>query len=828
MKKIILALFILNLTILSCKKKDQEPEPIPNPIPQEEVIVADETKIMDEETRNTISSIDTSNYTFTFSGSSAILDDLQIGDILVDGPSEMAHYGYLRKINQISSTKDGKTIYTEAAGLTQAVKQGSIDFHSGLLRGSQLERVVLTDGVSLKSIKGTDFTVFDLDYNMDVSEGININGHTSLSMDVFFKFDWSCSCMAVPPSIQIDTFASGVELNQSASINLVAEAAVGYEETISLASFYFEPWVFSVGPVPVVFIPMVEVIMDVNGQINAVFSTGASESFMGRIGIGYGPQNGWDGFAQQEFEFDYYPPVLELGLEVETHVGPEISLMLYGVVGPFANVMGCSKLEAQVAGGGENLWNLDYVVGAQAEVGLKIDVFIFDEEVSKDFCLFEHSLMHLEGESMENGIFWEYPIDGNWYGLGGDINLKAMYTGVTPTKVEFLLDGSLLATINEEPFEYLWSTQGVAYGEHQLKVIEYIGSQEEASDEIGISLLNAQWEIVDLSSLGINNESWNQDVYFSDANNGWIVGGDGYGFSGYLLHTTDGGANWQKTSPSDWFLRIDDLLFVNEDELLTTTADRRVYAAGAWDRQYGYFQGDDYIVTFNQLDIYGMAMNPNGFVEAIAYDYLDEKYYIAQANSSTHELTKLTPITYDYEGQGIAPSIHYRNNFGIVINLKDDSNPLRQFIMTTVDGGGSWESKQLNASGITREDDVKGVYFVNEDKGWIVGRESQGYAFVLITQDGGQSWEKVVKEDVDRFSDVFFLSDEEGYATVNTWNSNGIPSAKLYHSMDGGHTWEAVGLSERNFPLKKVVFKGPYIGYAVGWTAETLRFSVGK
>ena len=87
--------------------------------------------------------------------------------------------------------------------------------------------------------------------------------------------------------------------------------------------------------------------------------------------------------------------------------------------------------------------------------------------------------------------------------------------------------------------------------------------------------------------------------------------------------------------------------------------------------------------------------------------------------------------------------------------------------MLSEDGGVSWESMQLNASGITRGDDVKGAFFLNENKGWLVGRESQGYAFVLRTNDGGLTWEKSVVEDAYNFGSIWFLDNDEGYATVN-------------------------------------------------------------
>lgn len=110
----------------------------------------------------------------------------------------------------------------------------------------------------------------------------------------------------------------------------------------------------------------------------------------------------------------------------------------------------------------------------------------------------------------------------------------------------------------------------------------------------------------------------------------------------------------------------------------------------------------------------------------------------------------------------------------------------------------------------------------------MVGRESQGYAFVLITHDAGISWEKVNVEDVHSFSSVWFLSESEGYATVDVWNEDYETVFKLYHTLDGGLSWNIEEISNQQLGLKRVYFKGQNIGYAIGQGAKAYRFRVGK
>jgi|GEM_PF-1557951 len=835
MKKVILILFaiILLAATQGCKKHTDDPEPGPNPDPSE-VIIADNTKVMDLETRAAISQIDTTNFTFTFTGETTLLSQLKTGDILVDSASEFARYGYLRKVTGIQSAKGQTTVTTAPAGLTEAILQGSIDFNSGRLRTDQIDRVELAEGVTLKTSRETDFTVFDMDYDMTFGSGndkITVEGNTSLDIEIFFKFDWDYCVLCAPPEVEVTLFESGVELNQSASVNVASQYGANIENRIPVATFYFEPWTFTIGPVPVVFVPKVELFIEVDGSLTAEFSTGATEAFSGRLGSRYTSDDGWSMIKEKTFSFDYYPPQMDVSAHVDAGAGPEVSLMLYGVAGPYTNVTSCISLDAELHNGTNN-WDMEYKVGVKAEAGIKIDVMLFEDEWGKSICLFEQTLMHLDNEPMETGIFFESPVDDSWLALGSQTTLKARVTGAAPSSVEFLVDGEVIGSLSNEPWELTWDTQPAGYGDHTLVVNDIIGGQVIASDTIHIRLLNAVWEIIDLSNLNQSEQTINHDVFFSGSDEGWMVGGSGYGIDGYMLHTTNGGRSWTNIAPDNFFVALMQIVFLNNNEILARAFDGKIYSSLTWAPLTYHINNEEIGYTYDNFDVNSFDITSDGNLIAVGNYYNSENYTIHVARAASGEfkplLNNFTQIPYYYDDMPSAPYVYFRNNKGIVFNLKDQGNPLRQYIMLSDDGGFSWENMTLNASGITRDDDIYGAFFLNEQKGWLVGRESQGYAVVLRTEDGGASWEKFTAEEVYGFGSVWFLSTKEGYATVNAIDMGDEIHVKLYHTLDGGETWDPISLVHTIHPMKKVFFKGPYLGFTVGGGSDTYRFTVAK
>jgi photosystem II stability/assembly factor-like uncharacterized protein len=106
-------------------------------------------------------------------------------------------------------------------------------------------------------------------------------------------------------------------------------------------------------------------------------------------------------------------------------------------------------------------------------------------------------------------------------------------------------------------------------------------------------------------------------------------------------------------------------------------------------------------------------------------------------------------------------------NTGWIVG-RQSSNGL---ILHTADGGLSWSPQQPAGS-----DQVNAVYFVDASTGWAVGRSG----LILHTANGGATWIPQENGTTWTFSDLFFIDSMTGWAVSITG---------ILHTTDGGATW---------------------------------------
>jgi len=112
-------------------------------------------------------------------------------------------------------------------------------------------------------------------------------------------------------------------------------------------------------------------------------------------------------------------------------------------------------------------------------------------------------------------------------------------------------------------------------------------------------------------------------------------------------------------------------------------------------------------------------------------------------------------------------------------------------IYKTENGGKTWEESYSN--------DTEGIFldafaFFDEDNTIVVGDPMEGRFMVLVTSDGGESWEEIPPAERPEA-----LSGEGAFAASGTcltvlgkndaWFCTGGPSARVFHSRDRGRTW---------------------------------------
>ncbi|MBL8148640.1 MAG: hypothetical protein JNN15_01805 [Blastocatellia bacterium] len=136
---------------------------------------------------------------------------------------------------------------------------------------------------------------------------------------------------------------------------------------------------------------------------------------------------------------------------------------------------------------------------------------------------------------------------------------------------------------------------------------------------------------------------------------------------------------------------------------------------------------------------------------------------------------------------------------------QDDSYEQEGIFLRTEDGGKTWEKADYSFS-----DELKTVYFLDADLGWVSDRKGGLYR----TVDGGKSWQKD-PEDIKQspINAFFFIDLNKGWGV----GSNGY----VGRTTDGGKTW-IKGRAGKSF-LNSVFFVDEKVGWVAGENGEIFR-----
>ncbi|MEZ6056887.1 MAG: hypothetical protein R3C01_09285, partial [Planctomycetaceae bacterium] len=113
----------------------------------------------------------------------------------------------------------------------------------------------------------------------------------------------------------------------------------------------------------------------------------------------------------------------------------------------------------------------------------------------------------------------------------------------------------------------------------------------------------------------------------------------------------------------------------------------------------------------------------------------------------------------------------------------------RGVVWRSTDGGETWSFVHVPTSA-----SLRGMHFVTNQVGWIVGRDVAPYTqvstgVVLYTEDGGRTWKRRGTQALPGLESVQFFGPEQGIAVGDS--SADFPSG-IIETSDGGQTWRAV------------------------------------
>ncbi len=273
-------------------------------------------------------------------------------------------------------------------------------------------------------------------------------------------------------------------------------------------------------------------------------------------------------------------------------------------------------------------------------------------------------------------------------------------------------------------------------------------------------------------------------VHFTHADTGYAVGGDTW-YLGIMLHTYDGGNNWQVDSIANkQFFGIDFLpdgtghIVGIDGYLFEQKPDNwQFHRLPRWNilRGVDFYEAQRGVVVGGEAFSIGVIMTLGDNYATVATDTLDNQ---------------LESVTYSDE-----KTIH-AVGYGLILR--------------STDGGLTWAPSE------TTGDYFREVQFVNSRTGYIIGYNGT----LLKTTDAGESWDRLRGGDQITVSDkpflaMHFVDADRGYIC----GEGGL----LWQTTNGGEDWAIVK------DLPNVDFYDVFViedtGYLVGENGQIVRFS---
>ena len=238
-----------------------------------------------------------------------------------------------------------------------------------------------------------------------------------------------------------------------------------------------------------------------------------------------------------------------------------------------------------------------------------------------------------------------------------------------------------------------------------------------------------------------------EGIYFVNALTGWACG-----YAGKLIHTTDGGATWndQQSGTSNYLW---DLHFLNADTGWAAGGDPGTFPTLEPTREIRYTTngGDTWITQLYQdnesmlKSIYFVDKN-NGYAVG------ETGAIIYTSNGGNNWGVQMSTNEYHFY------DVFFVNSstgwvVGVYLGL-----PHVSVIFNTTDGGGSWNSQTFE-----EDESLAGIYFVDEMTGWAVGGANT-LGRVKHTTDGGINWVNQDSGTNNGLTSVFFIDNNTGWA----------------------------------------------------------------
>jgi photosystem II stability/assembly factor-like uncharacterized protein len=292
------------------------------------------------------------------------------------------------------------------------------------------------------------------------------------------------------------------------------------------------------------------------------------------------------------------------------------------------------------------------------------------------------------------------------------------------------------------------------------------------------------------------------DVYYSalcfpDENNGWVVG-----FTGRILHTSDGGTTWE-TQDSGTSSDLQCVCFTNVQTGCIGTRDgkigRTTDGGSSW--------------TWQEP----LETNPERVFMAVCFVGDETGWIVDNTGNILHtEDGGTTWVPQDSGTDQYLGSVYFLNS------EEGWATGMRQ-IFHTQDGGATWAVSDPDISLHPAVAILADIYFVDSENGWIatdINASSDSAAYesggpLLHTTDGGNTWQVQASFPQEgRLSRVRFADCDTGWI---------VGSDDIFYTQDGGDSWSSQSISGGLF--MDISFADPLRPWVLSFDGKVYRYT---
>lgn len=288
---------------------------------QRPTIIPESTNILTDQSNQFLVSISADSSEFVFSQTTAELDEVEAGEIIVSGISVNTPQGYLRTVltKQVSS---GQVVFTTGpASLEDAIQQTSLKY-SYSFTPNDIEQVTTIAGVTPSNLgpESPKLNLVDLELEQVVINGLTAGGHLSLDVDLDFDFEVGF--------FSLERMKLVLSATEMASVELGSSYETSVAEEVKIATYHLQPMTISAGGFPIVVKPTIDIVLGLNGTASASLSTSVTQMATLAGGVQYEDGN-LSPISEFDKSFSYQEPSLSAEMDFEAYVGGELELDFY-------------------------------------------------------------------------------------------------------------------------------------------------------------------------------------------------------------------------------------------------------------------------------------------------------------------------------------------------------------------------------------------------------------------------------------------------------------------------------------------------------------------